>query len=377
MKKPPAFLFYPDNWIGGTDGLTFEEQGIYLRLLCFQWNNGPFTDDELRSFLRPFSRQIRAKIKHVLCTFFYQNRDKKWQNNRLEIERQKMLAKSEKASISAKSRWSGDKTTEQEGMRTHDANGYARGHAPAMLSNSNSNTKEDQEANSRVLDQQIKHTPPRYTPSSREAKQPSGIGGVGKEFPTGEQNPIPEPLRTPEFLAAWQRWLDFRLAADGRLNPVQQELQLKTCLERGADKAARDLEASILGNSKGQIFDSDRNFSDKPVDPESPVGDEKTNPKRYTPADFLNCWGHYFAATEPPLMTPGRAKAIAAKLRDPWFVEHFPEAVEKASKTDVFNGKGNWKADVDWFLKGDNAVRVWEGSFDKKNPYAGFPGMSP
>lgn len=238
---------------------------------------------------------------------------------------------------------------------------------------SNSNTKEDQEANSRVPDRNIKNTTLRPTPSSRESQ--SGRNGGGKEFPTGEQNPIPEPLRVPEFLAAWKRWLDFRLAADGRLNPVQQELQLKTCLERGAAKAVRDLEASILGGSKGQIFDSDRNFSDKPVDPHAPVGDEKINPKRYTPADFLHCWGHYFDG-DPPLMTPGRAKAIAQKLRDPWFVENFPEAVEKASQSDVFTGKANWKADVDWFLKGDNAVRVWEGTFDKKNPYAGFPGMA-
>jgi uncharacterized protein YdaU (DUF1376 family) len=38
--KPPAFQFYPDDFIGGTVMLTAEETGAYMRLLCFQWGNG-------------------------------------------------------------------------------------------------------------------------------------------------------------------------------------------------------------------------------------------------------------------------------------------------------------------------------------------------
>jgi uncharacterized protein YdaU (DUF1376 family) len=370
MKKPPAFLFYPDNWVGGTSGLTFEEQGIYLRLLCFQWNNGPFTDDELRSFLRPFSRQIRAKIKHVLSAFFYQNCDKKWHNSRLEIERQKMLAKSEKAAISAKSRWSGDKPTGEEGMRTHDANGYARGHAPAMLSNSNTNTKEDQEANSRVLDRNKKQVSPNCLPSSREQPGKNGTD-LGKQFPTGEQNPIPEPLKTPEFLSAWQRWQDFRFATDGRLNPIQLEVQLKTCLERGVAKAVRDIEASIAAGSKGAIYDSSR-FNDQPE------RFKPLEPNGYTPEDVLDCFRFYFGGE--PQMTPSRLRAISDRLSDGWWYQNFKEACEMASKLDFCNGKNRnkWTATIDWFIQPDTATKILEGSYGqpKKDPYAGFPGMS-
>jgi uncharacterized protein YdaU (DUF1376 family) len=45
-RKPPAFLFYPDSWVLGTANLSLLEQGIYLRLLCYQWAHGPFNFDQ-------------------------------------------------------------------------------------------------------------------------------------------------------------------------------------------------------------------------------------------------------------------------------------------------------------------------------------------
>lgn len=370
--KSPAFRFYPESWWMGTLGMLPVERACYLDLLCLQWESGGFSLGYALGSARGIPEDVLQK---VLAIKFVLGEDGLYRNERLEIERVKQVEYTEKQRKNGKLGGRPPGTKNPTVKPSHNPEETQR------LSQTQTQTKPKQKpsvsvsVSSSVSEEDQLHTPPVPTPSLREAKKLSGKNGAGKEFPTGEQNPIPEPLRTPEFLSAWQRWLDFRLAADGRLNPVQQELQLKTCLERGPAKAARDLEASILGGSKGQIFDSDRSFGDKPVDPNEPVGDEKTNPKRYTPADFLHCWGHYFEKTDPPRMTPGRAKAIAYKLRDPWFVENFPAAVEKASKTDVFNGKGNWKADVDWFLKGDNAVRVWEGTFDKKNPYAGFPGM--
>ena len=40
MAKDPAFLFYPNDWIGGTLGMTFEEKGAYMELLMTQFNRG-------------------------------------------------------------------------------------------------------------------------------------------------------------------------------------------------------------------------------------------------------------------------------------------------------------------------------------------------
>lgn len=40
MAKDPAFLFYPNDYIGGTMGMTFEEKGAYIELLVMQFNVG-------------------------------------------------------------------------------------------------------------------------------------------------------------------------------------------------------------------------------------------------------------------------------------------------------------------------------------------------
>ena len=43
MAKDPAFLFYPNDWLGGTMGMTFEEKGAYMELLMMQFNRGHMT----------------------------------------------------------------------------------------------------------------------------------------------------------------------------------------------------------------------------------------------------------------------------------------------------------------------------------------------
>ncbi len=41
--KDPAFLFYPNDYLGGTMGMTFEEKGAYIELLMLQFNRGHMT----------------------------------------------------------------------------------------------------------------------------------------------------------------------------------------------------------------------------------------------------------------------------------------------------------------------------------------------
>ena len=40
VNQPPAFQFYPDDFIGGTVDMTAEDCGAYIRLLCYQWGHG-------------------------------------------------------------------------------------------------------------------------------------------------------------------------------------------------------------------------------------------------------------------------------------------------------------------------------------------------
>lgn len=51
MSKDPAFLFYPNDYLGGTMGMTFEQKGAYIDLLIFQFNNHHFTESQAKHML--------------------------------------------------------------------------------------------------------------------------------------------------------------------------------------------------------------------------------------------------------------------------------------------------------------------------------------
>lgn len=54
-KRDPAFLLYATTWLQSpkTNSLSLEQQGAYVRLLCFSWLHGSIPDDreELRYML--------------------------------------------------------------------------------------------------------------------------------------------------------------------------------------------------------------------------------------------------------------------------------------------------------------------------------------
>lgn len=51
MSKDPAFLFYPNDYLGGTMGMSFEQKGAYIDLLIFQFNNHQFTEEQAKQVL--------------------------------------------------------------------------------------------------------------------------------------------------------------------------------------------------------------------------------------------------------------------------------------------------------------------------------------
>lgn len=97
MAKDPAFLFYPGDWLGGTIGMTFEEKGAYLELLVMQWNCHRITEDDAKKLV---GKKLWARIKRkFLCDndgFF---------NQRLQDEKDKRKAHSDKQKANAEKRW--------------------------------------------------------------------------------------------------------------------------------------------------------------------------------------------------------------------------------------------------------------------------------
>lgn len=79
MSKPPAFQFYPDDFIGGTVALTTVEVGAYVRLLCYQWGQGKIPDAK-----EAVDRIAGAPVTDQVLSKFPNGR-----NKRLELERKK------------------------------------------------------------------------------------------------------------------------------------------------------------------------------------------------------------------------------------------------------------------------------------------------
>lgn len=83
--KPPAFQFYPDDFLGGTLHFTDAEVGLYIRLLSVQWSAGSLPDDdaELASYGKGGTPVHRVREK------FQKGSDGRLRNERLEVERRK------------------------------------------------------------------------------------------------------------------------------------------------------------------------------------------------------------------------------------------------------------------------------------------------
>jgi hypothetical protein len=105
-KKNIAFLFYPNDWLGGTLGFTREHKGAYMDLIIFQYNNGPMTIDDIKDVLGPdFDKMWERKLK-IKFTF-----DKgKYFNKKIEDVKEKQNNYSE----SRKNNLHGHKNKTQE-----------------------------------------------------------------------------------------------------------------------------------------------------------------------------------------------------------------------------------------------------------------------
>ena len=99
MCKDPAFLFYPNDYIGGTMGMTFEEKGAYVELLMCQFNRGHMTSHMCGQLVG----QLWDNIKHK----FVQDENGLYYNIRLEeeINKRKAYTNSRKNNISGKNQY--------------------------------------------------------------------------------------------------------------------------------------------------------------------------------------------------------------------------------------------------------------------------------
>ena len=81
MAKDPAFLFYPNDYIGGTMGMTLEEKGAYIELLMLQFNRGHMTKHMIGQTIGQLWDKISDKFEKDQNGLYF--------NRRLEEEQEK------------------------------------------------------------------------------------------------------------------------------------------------------------------------------------------------------------------------------------------------------------------------------------------------
>lgn len=96
-KAPPAFQFYPSDFMAGTAHLDAEAIGCYLLLLCFQWMHGFVPSDaSQRARICRKSTPEFAPLWDSISDKFVVSDDGCLRNERMEVVRGNQLAVSEK-----------------------------------------------------------------------------------------------------------------------------------------------------------------------------------------------------------------------------------------------------------------------------------------
>ena len=85
LNSPPAFQFYVDDFIGGTFTMTNEERGLYISLLCVQWNQGFVDDEDIERMSGRMSESSIARVRRK----FEEDDHGQLRNERMEKERYK------------------------------------------------------------------------------------------------------------------------------------------------------------------------------------------------------------------------------------------------------------------------------------------------
>lgn len=113
--KPPAFQFYPADFLVGCAELSAEETGAYIRLLCYQWSKGGLPSDPSKlAILGGCTSDALASIMHKFCL----SEDGCIRNARLEEERKKQAEFRASRSENAKKGWNRS-TSNARAQRVH------------------------------------------------------------------------------------------------------------------------------------------------------------------------------------------------------------------------------------------------------------------
>lgn len=128
-EKPPAFLFYVDDFVsdGVVEAMTTEQVGAYVLLLCKAWREHPVgtipMDDAVLSRWARLTGQQWNRLKPGVLRAFAEGSDGRWHQKRMKVEYSKwkatLAAKKRGGKKGALKRWHG--TPIADPCHTHDS----------------------------------------------------------------------------------------------------------------------------------------------------------------------------------------------------------------------------------------------------------------
>lgn len=136
MAKDPAFLFYPNDYIGGTMGMTFEEKGAYMELLMTQFNRGHMTSQVIEQVLGHTFGRLWVTIKDK----FIIDGQGLYYNERLDMEKSKRknFTESRRNNVLGK-----NQHTKTDGHKPSDMTKHIGGHMTSHMENENINENKE------------------------------------------------------------------------------------------------------------------------------------------------------------------------------------------------------------------------------------------
>lgn len=87
---------------------------------------------------------------------------------------------------------------------------------------------------------------------------------------------------------------------------------------------------------------------------------------------IVNEWNMIDGVMPCRSVTPSRRQMIATRMRDPFWKEHWREAIDKIRVLPALHGQNdqNWRANLDWFLRPTTVVSLLEGKYENWKPSA-------
>ena len=119
MAKDPAFLFYHHDFLIGTEFMSAEETGLYIRILCHLADKGRLSLEHMQSICKGYAFSTNLKNK------FLQDSDGLFYNERLrkEVEKRQLYSESRRKNAKAYAEHMGNRNEN----RDIDSKGIVKG----------------------------------------------------------------------------------------------------------------------------------------------------------------------------------------------------------------------------------------------------------